>query len=188
MKSVLVFAAYFVTLASSFPATDKFDLADAEYDPFAGREPVVDTGYFDSYYPSFLDSFNKRIQDIISSLRQTITSDSTDVISSFGDLGKGNTTSYTKIIGNHKVEVNETEYKKDTDFGTSHVRISYVNVRPLHPDTIDEPTGTTEADTEPINKPSERDRESLETIENEIIPNNIDEVGSDKLPQRLQQA
>lgn len=89
---------------------------------------------------------------------------------------------YLQIIGNHKVEVNETEYKKDTDFGTSHVKVSFINVRPLISDTI-EP----EVDTQTVTTAVNRDRESLEdTVENEIAYN--PEVGKDTLPQRLRQA
>ncbi|KRT85078.1 hypothetical protein AMK59_65, partial [Oryctes borbonicus] len=143
-----------------------FDPSDIDIDPFDGEGPIVDTGYFSSY-PS-LDDFYKRLQDVIASVRQTIRDRTAGISSTFQDLGPGNTTSYTKIIGNHKVEVNETEYKKDTDYGTSHVKVSFINVRPLHPDTI-ETGGTTKADTESINQPASRDREPLgESGENEI--------------------
>ncbi|GJQ74981.1 hypothetical protein Trydic_g9606 [Trypoxylus dichotomus] len=178
MKPVFVFAVLFIALASSYPARDLskvgFDPADIDIDPFDGEGPIVDTGYFGSY-PS-LDDFYKRLQDVIANVRQTIRDRTAGITSTFQDLGPGNTTSYTKVVGNHKIEVNETEYKKDTDFGTSHVKVSFINVRPLHPDTIE--TGeTTEADTEFINKPAtnNRNREPLGDSEENEIPN-IDEA------------
>lgn len=83
--------------------------------------------------------------------------------------------------------MNETEYKKDTDFGTSHVKVSFINVRPLHPDTI-ETDDSTEANAEPASTPIPKDREPLaETVENEIVPD-LDEVRNDKVPQRLREA
>nr|CAI5823434.1 unnamed protein product [Callosobruchus analis]CAI5846352.1 unnamed protein product [Callosobruchus analis] len=46
------------------------------------------------------------------------------------DLGKGNTTSVTKIINGHKVVINETEYSKDDDLGGSFFHVRVIDVRP----------------------------------------------------------
>lgn len=142
---------------------------------------------------------------MITSIRERVANGTSGLVSSFGDLGEGNTTTYTKvshhakvrarmvkycnlqIVGNHKIEVNETEYKKDTDFGTSHVKVSYINVRPLNPESDTTDTVQPETDVELVDRNANRDRESLEdTIDNEIV--NVDEVGKGKVPERLRQA
>nr|CAH7715620.1 unnamed protein product [Callosobruchus chinensis] len=46
------------------------------------------------------------------------------------DLGKGNTTSVTKIINGHKVVINETEYSKDDDLGGAFFHVRVIDVRP----------------------------------------------------------
>lgn len=43
------------------------DLTDVDFDPFGNSEPVVDTGYLNTYYVS-LDSFYKRLQGIVNNI------------------------------------------------------------------------------------------------------------------------
>lgn len=50
----------FTKLFYVFPARERLDLSDVDFDPFGGEEPIVDTGYFDTL-PQ-LDGFYKRLQ------------------------------------------------------------------------------------------------------------------------------
>ncbi|CAH1103688.1 unnamed protein product [Psylliodes chrysocephalus] len=82
------------------------------------------------------------------------------------DLGKGNTTSVTKIIDGHKVVINQTEYHKDDELGSSFFKVRIIDVQPQ--------VTATEKDAEEVKPIStvSKDRESVEnTVENEILKN-----------------
>lgn len=87
-----------------------------------------------------------------------------------------------QVIDGHKVVINETEYKKEDDFGGAFFKVRIIDVRP------DSSELTTNTDAEVITTPpSIPDRESIEnSIENEIIKN--DEVGTKGAPEKLQAA
>ncbi|KAF5292528.1 hypothetical protein FQR65_LT01674 [Abscondita terminalis] len=74
------------------------------------------------------------------------------------DLGKGNTTSVTKVIDGHKVTINETEYKQEGDNGGSYFKVRVIDV---HPDSA-------EGTDKPLESPINKDRESMEDS-NEIL-------------------
>ncbi|XP_049825358.1 uncharacterized protein LOC109598540 isoform X2 [Aethina tumida] len=77
------------------------------------------------------------------------------------DLGKGNTTSVTKIIDGHKVVINETEYQKQDDFGGSFFKVRIIDVQPDSNETSDEvPATAVTKDREPL--------ENNNSFENEI--------------------
>lgn len=112
------------------------------------------------------------------------------------DLGKGNTTSVTKVrhdnwmivdncgdnfqvIDGHKVVINETEYKHEGDLGGAFFKVRIIDVLP------DSSELTTEKNAEEI---TTKDVESVEnSYENEIPKNKEIEVGS-KAPEKLQVA
>jgi hypothetical protein len=98
------------------------------------------------------------------------------------DLGKGNTTSVTKVIDGHKVVINETEFKKQGDFGGAFFKVRIIDVQPNSSEM------TTEENAEPITNPP-KDTESMEnSFENEIPKNKEIEVGKTKVPEKLQVA
>ncbi|CAH1184445.1 unnamed protein product [Phyllotreta striolata] len=79
------------------------------------------------------------------------------------DLGKGNTTSVTKIIDGHKVVINQTEYHNDDEHGSAFFKVSIIDVQP-------EETATEKDAEEVTPKETTKDRESLEnTADNEIV-------------------
>lgn len=96
------------------------------------------------------------------------------------DLGKGNTTSVTKVIDGHKVIINETQYSNGDENVGSFFKVRIINIVPE-----DE---TTETDLK-TNKPIEgtnrnRETESVENShENEIPKNKEIEVGKN-LPEK----
>ena len=94
------------------------------------------------------------------------------------DLGKGNTTSVTKIINGHKVTINETEYKQDGENGGSYFKVSVVDVHPNSGEVLPK-------DVEPS-----KDRESVEDMDgnNEILKVRDNEVGNSENPAKLKAA
>jgi len=98
-------------------------------------------------------------------------------------LAKGNTTSITKVIDGHTVVINETEYKKEDDFGGTFFKVRIIDVKP----DSSELTTETEAEAVPETARS-KDREDVaNSIENEISKSK--EVGSlDRSPEKLKYA
>ncbi|KAL3266497.1 hypothetical protein HHI36_010667 [Cryptolaemus montrouzieri] len=74
------------------------------------------------------------------------------------DLGKGNTTSVTKVIDGHKVVINETRYGKEDEHGGAFFKVRVIEVKPEKPDV--------EVDT--VAAP--RDVESVENSQENEIP------------------
>ncbi|XP_023013082.1 virus-induced RNA 1 [Leptinotarsa decemlineata] len=98
------------------------------------------------------------------------------------DLGKGNTTSITKVIDGHKVIINETEYKKEDEFGGSFFKVRIIDVQP------DEEGLTTDKNAEgiPTGSDAPQDTESVESsIENEIPK---DKEDPSPVPEKLRTA
>lgn len=190
--TILVLAV--LSIAAGLPAPSPRDISDEveivplEHNPY-GDQPIVDTGVIG--YGPFSNPFSgllENLEGMMTRMRQqmdtllrripTIRSNSTEQIPDFPigvdlpafgdiDLGKGNTTSVTKVIDGHKVVINETEYKKEDDFGGAFFKVRIIDVRP------DSSELTTNTDAEVITTPpSIPDRESIEnSIENEIIKN-----------------
>ncbi|XP_018574240.1 uncharacterized protein LOC108913215 [Anoplophora glabripennis] len=188
--TVLVLA--ILSIAAGLPATSPRDIKDEveivplEHNPY-GDQPIVDTGIIG--YGPFSNPFSgllENLEGIMTRMRQqmdallkrfpAIRGNSTEDIPDFPigvglpafgdiDLSKGNTTSVTKVIDGHKVVINETEYKKEDDFGGAFFKVRIIDVRP------DSSELTTNGDTEVVTTPpSVPDRESIEnSIENEII-------------------
>ncbi|CAH1989399.1 unnamed protein product [Acanthoscelides obtectus] len=76
------------------------------------------------------------------------------------DLGKGNTTSVTKIINGHKVVINETEYSKDDDLGGAFFHVRVIDVRPEDEGKASGETSTTNTkDVEPLSGQDSRENE-----------------------------
>ncbi|KAJ8922624.1 hypothetical protein NQ315_007656 [Exocentrus adspersus] len=175
------------------------------HNPF-GDQPIVDTGVIGDYGPfsnpfgGFLESLGgimARMREQMEALLRNIPvvrGNSTEEIPdfpigvdlpSFGDidLGKGNTTSVTKIIDGHKVVINETEYKKEDDFGGAFFKVRIIDVRP------ESGEATTNSNAEAITSPPavNRDTESIESsVENEIPRSR--EVRTNTTPEKLQAA
>lgn len=87
-----------------------------------------------------------------------------------------------QVIDGHKVVINETEYKKEDDFGGAFFKVRIIDVRP------DSSEVTTNGDAEVVTTPpAVPDRESIEnSIENEITKSK--EVGTKSAPEKLQAA
>ncbi|XP_056631968.1 uncharacterized protein LOC130442029 [Diorhabda sublineata] len=193
MKGTLVFVAIcgYLCCVAALPATSQVD-RDVEFvqsKEKPGDQPIIDTGYgfdgpFSNPFGGFLDGF----ESLMAQVRQQVESlwnqfpviragNSSDQIPSFSsfnafggfpqiddlDLGKGNTTSETKIIDGHKVIINQTEYHKDSENGSAFFKVRVIDVQPTEKDS-EEVTSTVS----PI-----KDTESLEnSVENEIQKNN----------------
>lgn len=90
------------------------------------------------------------------------------------DLGKGNTTSVTKVIDGHKVVINETEYNKQGDFGGAFFKVRIIDVKP---DSSESTTATASSEGD------DSTREVAEnSAENEVTKN---EVGKSGAPEKL---
>ncbi|CAG9820295.1 unnamed protein product [Phaedon cochleariae] len=147
-------------LVESLPATskridDSVEFVDPNYN--FGDQPIIDTGAFDG--PSFSNPFGGLFENL------EVGGNSFPVPHLPGadnlDLGKGNTTSVTKVIDGHKVVINDTEYKKSDEFGESFFHFRVVDVQP--DDT------STEKDAEGTASSTPRDTETVEdSLENEI--------------------
>jgi hypothetical protein len=86
------------------------------------------------------------------------------------------------VIDGHKVVINETEFKKQGDFGGAFFKVRIIDVQPNSSEM------TTEENAEPITNPP-KDTESMEnSFENEIPKNKEIEVGKTKVPEKLQVA
>lgn len=184
---------------SSLPARP----SDTELiDPKYGNQPIVDTGvisaggggFFDNSFDIFrsMESAMRRMREQMGALLNRFgTSNGTiadvDDFSGFGlpaipdlDLGKGNTTSVTKVIDGHKVVINETKYSNENANGGAFFKVRVIEVKPENPGQ--EPgvaTNTTPRDVEPLEN----------SKENEISKQAGNEVGSQSnAPEKLQQA
>lgn len=188
-----------VACISALPARP----SDAELiNPKYGDQPIVDTGvitsggggFFDSSFDIFrnMDSVMRRMREQMNSLLNgfgTSNGTLTDAgdFTGFGlpaipdlDLGKGNTTSVTKVIDGHKVVINETKYSNENANGGAFFKVRVIEVQPEKPDR--EPESTT--------RTIPRDVEPLENSqENEIPKQSGTEVGKqNNAPEKLQQA
>lgn len=158
---------------------------------YDGDEPIVDTGLFPNPFFStlglyqnieaMLASMRQRINQIIGNLPRGSTNE-TALFPGFDvDLGKGNTTSVTKIIDGQKVVINETEYHTEGQNGESFFKVRIINVQPQESaESTENPIEST-----PLSK--NRETEAVdESLDNEISKHR--EVGKDKTPQKLQAA
>lgn len=174
-----------------------------------GEQPIIDTGVGFGYGPFSSNPFSglyENIESLMTRVRQQMESimnrfpgfrtgnSSVEIpdFNSFGelppfpqfddvDLGKGNTTSETKIIDGHKVVINQTEFKKDTPNGSAFYKLRVIDVKPQDFHTEKDTTQT--ITTSPA-IPERKDREPLEnSVENEIYKNT--EVGTDSAPEKL---
>lgn len=202
MKGILVVVAIcgYLCCVAGLPATSKIGRDVELVSLKEGDQPIVDTGYgfdgsFSNPFGGFLDGF----ESLMAQVRQQMQSlwnqfpvikagNSSDELPSFSsfngfggfpqigdlDLGKGNTTSETKIIDGHKVIINQTEYHKDSANGSSFFKVRVIDIQPTEKDS-EEVTSTI---------PPVKDRESLEnSVDNEIQKNN--EVGTKGAPEKL---
>ncbi|KAG5878418.1 hypothetical protein JTB14_002501 [Gonioctena quinquepunctata] len=106
-----------------------------------GDQPIIDTGVFQEgpfFSSNPFGGLFGNLEGMMTRIKQQIDSAFNFQIGSIPnipqfppvDLGKGNTTSVTKVIDGHKVTINETEYKKEDDFGGSFFKVRIVNIAP----------------------------------------------------------
>ncbi|KAK5643176.1 hypothetical protein RI129_007021 [Pyrocoelia pectoralis] len=186
LKSV-IFALAVSTAVFAYPANKDDEqtlkpVADVDFVPLEAQRPgvfppdgVVDVdangaGFFGnpfngSPFPSIFESFN----DLMTRLRQQFDQILGRLPANSGefhiphvgdfDLGKGNTTSVTKVINGHKVTINETEYKQDNDNGGTFFKVRVVDV---HPDSAESVPSDVES-VVPV-----KDVESMENGEDDV--------------------
>ncbi|KAF5280010.1 hypothetical protein FQA39_LY05391 [Lamprigera yunnana] len=156
---------------SHFPPNGVIDV-DASAGGFLGNP------FYDNPFPSLFESFNAlmvRMRQQLNQLFGRLPERSPDSpfpelrVPNIGnvDLGKGNTSSVTKIIDGHKVTINETEYKQDNENGGSYFKVRVIDV---HPDSAE----TTEESV----KPPIKDPESMEDVD---ISNDISKKDNEAL-------
>lgn len=98
-----------------------------------------------------LDDYMRRMRDRFANVWTRVPYPDTDTDGGLGFVGsndKGNTTSKVEIIDGHKVIVNDTVYTRNTDFGTSIVKVRTVEVVP-NTDETTESESTTSAPVKP---------------------------------------
>ncbi|EFA02354.1 uncharacterized protein vir-1 [Tribolium castaneum] len=176
----VVVALAFLAAVCALPA--KKD--EVEYVPLEeqGGGGIVDTGVigggpwlrpFDGLFESLAGMMARMRQQMEYLLNRLPVGNHTGVAAPFPgfpdiDLGKGNTTSVTKVIDGHKVVINETEYKHEGDLGGAFFKVRIIDVLP------DSSELTTEKNAEEI---TTKDIESVESsFENEIPKNKEIEV------------
>lgn len=146
------------------------------------------------------DSFYTRMQEMMQKLREQMASALANRfgqggLTPFGKIPEGaNTTSTTKIVGDHAVTINETVYSDGDDDMHSFVRVRVIEVKPLNETT--EAIGTEEAPTsseetnnnnsnnnnnnennnnrEELTTQASRSVETVEEFDNEIPKNQVD--------------
>ncbi|KAK9875643.1 hypothetical protein WA026_009442 [Henosepilachna vigintioctopunctata] len=177
----VIFCLGLAAYTSAFPAlSNETELIDTKY----GDQPIIDTGvvggaggFFDSPFDIFqsMESMMRRMREQLGGLLNHFgTSNNTFAgghdISAFGfpaipdlDLGKGNTTSVTKIINGQKVVINETKYGKETENGGAFFKVRVIEVKPEKPDQEEATTAS-----------ATRDVESIENSQENEIPKRAD--------------
>lgn len=82
------------------------------------------------------------------------------------------------MIDGHKVVINETEYKRDGEFGGTYFKVRVIDVKPDSNEATTDQAVTTEKDVESVEN----------SFENEIPKNKETEVGKTNVPEKLQTA
>ncbi|XP_044748561.1 uncharacterized protein LOC123309480 isoform X2 [Coccinella septempunctata] len=73
------------------------------------------------------------------------------------DLGKGNTTSVTKVIDGHKVVINETKYSNENANGGAFFKVRVIEVKPENENAPGVPPRTIPRDVEPLENSQENE-------------------------------
>ncbi|CAH0561472.1 unnamed protein product [Brassicogethes aeneus] len=216
MKGSVVLCLMFVSVLHGLPAApskkDEVELVPRKGSPF-GDQPIVDTGALFpeddeglfggfQYFQSLMTRIRQQMDDLLKTLPFHGSSNETDfgglpiggglpIVPRFPsvDLGKGNTTSVTKVIDGHKVVINETEYKKEDDFGGAYLKVRIVDLQPDSSEAVSAEEDSSEPSAAAaLDKEVTKDREPIETnsFENEIPKGR--EVGKSSVPEKLTQA
>jgi hypothetical protein len=148
-----------------------------------------DSSPFDSMFTRMQEAMNR----IRNEMATALSSRFPQGLTPWGKVPEGaNTTSTTKIIGDHAVTINETTYTDGDENGGTVFRIRVVDVKPLNettdavgterPDNSDEdeaptrrvPDERNNEEREELTTPGSRSVETVEEFDNEIPKNQVD--------------
>lgn len=153
-STVIVLLLAFAATINALPTNsdkkirDEVEIVPLEHhNPF--NQPVIDTGAdfagpfgFIENFQSLMNRMRQQMEDILKRIPFIRNNGTTSVEDGFPgalpvfppigdiDLGKGNTTSVTKVIDGHKVVINDTVYKKEDDFGGAYFKVRIIDVKP----------------------------------------------------------
>lgn len=152
-----------------------------------------DNSPFDGLFTRMQEAMNRARAEMAAALASQL--GQVGGLTPWGKIPEGaNTTSTTKIIGDHQVTINETTYSDGDDNSGTIFRVRVVDVKPLNEttDAVETETSSEETEAQPTKRPDNspadkqnedreelttpapRSVESLEEFDNEIPKNQVD--------------